>query len=725
MATDILTPTIGESVYQEIRRKILDGRIAPGTRVSIRSLAQSLGVSTMPTREALKRLHFEGLVEFDRRAVTVTRLNAREIRQLFAIRLNLESQATEWALPRLDHESTVSMRKILDQMASSDITAHEWRELNREFHQTFYDCADSRYLGELIRNTWDRVQPYMAIYATVPHTLDEARRQHEQMFDLMCDGRLDELLDATRHHLEHTADAIVGALDGGLGSDKEQHVNYAELTIDELHRMIRIGETTSAAVTGWYLNRIDDIDSIDNPEGLQINSVVTVNDGALRDAAYIDEIYAKTGELVGPLHGVPILVKDQGETAGIPTAFGSEVFADYVPDADAVVVRRLREAGAVILGKTSMCDFAAGWFSFSSRSEHTKNPYDPSRETGGSSAGTAAAVTANLCLVGIGEDTGGSIRLPSSFTNLFGLRVTTGLIPRTGFSPLLHFQDTPGPMARTVTDLARVLDTIVGFDASDAYSGVATTNPDVGDYRAALDDVASSALASYRVGVLTDAFGHGIDQDQTNTVVRAAIDELATCGTAVVGDLVLGDLQNWIRETSLYSLRSKQDIDAFLGDRPTAPAASVKEIVAAGAFHPLTDLMRDIGDAPDDVDDNPDYLRGRLRQEEWRRVLVSMMAEADVDFLVYPTVQVPAPTRDDLAAKRWTALDFPTNTVIASQTSLPAMSIPVGFTDDGLPVGMEVVGRQFSERALLRFARAWELAANPRRPAVATVLDEG
>lgn len=151
------------------------------------------------------------------------------------------------------------------------------------------------------------------------------------------------------------------------------------------------------------------------------------------------------------------------------------------------MVDRLRKAGAVILGKTAMCDFAAGWFSFSSRTDHTKNPYDLDRETGGSSAGTAAAVTANLCLVGIGEDTGGSIRLPSSFTNLFGLRVTTGLVSRTGFSPLVHFQDTPGPMARNVSDLAAVLDVIVGYDPTDSYTALATSGPEVGDYGEALD----------------------------------------------------------------------------------------------------------------------------------------------------------------------------------------------------------------------------------------------
>lgn len=715
MAVASVETTVAETVYQEIRRRILEGRIAPGTRVSIRSLAQSLEVSTMPTREALKRLHFEGLVEFDRRAVTVTSLNAEEIRQLFAIRLNLELLATEWAMARLDDEGRVTLRKILDQLGDPAIAADDWRELNREFHQTFYDHAQSRYLNELIHNIWDRIQPYMAIYASLVHNFDIARSQHEHIYQLMIDGRLDELLDATTEHLQHTADSIVAALGASLSEDKDNDVNHEELTVDAFHRMIERGDITSSELTGWYLDRIEDLDSIDNPSGLQLNSVVTVNNAAMQEAARLDELFAKTGHLVGPLHGVPVLIKDQGETRGIATSFGSEVFADYVPERDAVIVARLRDAGAVVLGKTAMCDFAAGWFSFSSRTDHTKNPYDLDRETGGSSAGTAAAVTANLCLVGIGEDTGGSIRLPSSFTNLFGLRVTTGLIPRTGFSPLLHFQDTPGPMARTVGDLAAVLDVVVGHDSSDSYTGVAASNADVGNYVAALSDVTADTLQSFRFGVLKDAFGEGEDQELANDVVRSAIERLAAAGAAVVEGLELGDLSTWIEQTSLYTVRSKKDLNDFFAQRPTAPARSVEEIVTAGRFHPLTDLLNEIAVAPDDPDDEPAYLRGRLRQEEWRRTLVSIMAVADVDFLVYPTVQVPAPTRADLAAKRWTALDFPTNTVIASQTSLPAINVPAGFTESGLPVGMEVLGRPMTERALLRFARGWELAASPRR----------
>ncbi|GAC70404.1 amidase family protein [Gordonia soli] len=718
MAIDLAPQTVAEDVYQQIRRNILDGRIAPGTRVSIRSLAQSVGVSTMPTREALKRLHFEGLVEFDRRAVTVTDLTPGDLRELFAIRLTLESLATQWALTEITSTDLTELRRILDLMDDPHMDPPQWRELNREFHQTFYACGNSRYLMELISNVWDRIQPYMAIYSSVVDNFPEAHRQHEHMYRLMADRDLDGLLAATRHHLEHTADSVIRTLDTAHDTHRKTSMNFEELDVASFHTMIGKGEVTSATLTAWYLDRIADIDSVANPDGLQLNSVVTLNPAALEDARRIDEQYARTGALVGPLHGVPILIKDQGETKGIPTSFGSRAFADYVPESDATVVERLRSAGAVILGKTTMCDFAAGWFSFSSRSDHTKNPYDLDRETGGSSAGTAAAVSANLCLVGIGEDTGGSIRLPSSFTNLFGLRVTTGLVPRTGFSPLLHFQDTPGPMARNVSDLAAVLDVVVGYDPTDDYTTVATS-AGVGDYLDAIADVDADTVADYRVGVLTDAFGAGLDQELTNGVVRAAIERLRDSGTAVVDDLVLGGLPEWVQGTSLYTISSKKDIDEFLAARPTAPVTSVEALVAAGDFHPLTDLVVDIADGPSIPEDDPEYLPRRLRQDEWRRTLMTIMADAGVDFLVYPTVQVPAPTRADLAAKRWTALDFPTNTVIASQTTMPAISIPVGFTDVGLPVGLEVLGRPLAEKDLLRFARAWELTASPRRQAAA------
>jgi len=227
-----VAPTLAESVYQQIRRNILEGRITPGTRVSIRSLAESVGVSTMPTREALKRLGFEGLVDFDRRAVTITMLSPSAIRELFTIRLRLESLATEWALPALDAETIAVLRSVLDRMTVPGIGAIAWRELNREFHQTFYGCGNSRYLLELIHNIWDRIQPYMAIYATAMHDFTEAERQHERMYQLMVARDLDGLLDATNQHLEYTAEAIIGALGDGVDPSREKNVNYEELSIN-------------------------------------------------------------------------------------------------------------------------------------------------------------------------------------------------------------------------------------------------------------------------------------------------------------------------------------------------------------------------------------------------------------------------------------------------------------------------------------------------------------
>ncbi len=199
------------------------------------------------------------------------------------------------------------------------------------------------------------------------------------------------------------------------------------------------GELTATQLVDWYLERIQTHNNL----GPKIQAVVTVNPEARDEAVAADEFFASTGEFLGPLHGVPVLVKDQAETAGLRTTFGSALFESYVPESDATLITNLKEAGAIILAKTTMCDFAMGWFSSSSLTGHTKNPYDLTRDSGGSSAGTAAGVAANFGLVGIGEDTGGSIRIPASFNNLFGLRVTTGLISRSGFSPLRPFPGHP------------------------------------------------------------------------------------------------------------------------------------------------------------------------------------------------------------------------------------------------------------------------------------------
>jgi Asp-tRNA(Asn)/Glu-tRNA(Gln) amidotransferase A subunit family amidase len=488
--------------------------------------------------------------------------------------------------------------------------------------------------------------------------------------------------------------------------------NFEELTIEEFHAGLRRGELTAAELVDWYLSRIQAHDRA----GAEIQAVVTVNPLACEEAAARDEFLAAHGELFGPLHGVPVLVKDQAETAGLRTTFGSVLFEGYVPERDATIISKLKDAGAVILAKTSMCDFAAGWFSFSSVTDHTKNPYALERESGGSSAGTAAGVAANFGLVGIGEDTGGSIRIPASFNNLFGLRVTTGLISRAGFSPLVHFQDTPGPIGRTVSDVAKLLDSIVGYDPTDPFTVTASAAPSTGGYARALD--VEVPLASWRIGVLETGFGSDAnpDAEPVNRVVRTAISRLQALGVATTPSIDISELSEWIAGTSVYTIQSQADLGDFLAKRPGAPVSSFQEIYDSRRFHPLNDLFHDIAAGPDAVDDHDvEYLRRRLNQEHFRRLILNIFAAHEIDFLIYPTVQVIAPTREELAAEKYQALTFPTNTVIGSQAGLPALTIPVGFTTDGLPVGLELLGTPLAETSMLQFARAWEKSTQPRR----------
>jgi amidase len=276
-----------------------------------------------------------------------------------------------------------------------------------------------------------------------------------------------------------------------------------ETTIAAIHAAYRAGEVTCADLVDCYLARIEAYDK----QGPAINSIVTVNARAAEEARALDVAFARSRNFKGPLHGIPVVVKDQVETAGIMTTFGSVIADDYVPEKDATVIANLRAAGAIILAKTTLPDFATSWFAYSSKSGTTKNPYDLARDPGGSSSGTGAAVAANFATVGIGEDTGGSIRVPSSFNSLVGLKVTPGLISRTGMSPLVLFQDSAGPMCRTVSDVAALLEVLVGFDAEDPYTAAAVIAGKV-KYTAYLDE---AALKGATIGVVRQAFGAAND----------------------------------------------------------------------------------------------------------------------------------------------------------------------------------------------------------------------
>lgn len=482
-----------------------------------------------------------------------------------------------------------------------------------------------------------------------------------------------------------------------------------EATIEGVQEAYRSGEATCRGVVEAYLERIEAYDN----GGPELNAIAAVNPKALEEADALDHSFRESGEFAGSLHGVPVLVKDQAETKGITTTYGSVAFEGHVPQEDASAVRRLKEAGAIILAKTSLPDFATSWFAYSSANGETKNPYALDRDPGGSSSGTGAGVAANLGLVGIGEDTGGSIRLPAAFDNLVGVRVTTGLISRSGMSPLVVFQDTAGPMTRSVKDSARLLDVLVGYDPKDPFTSASLMAKEAGSYASGLSD---DALSGARIGVLRQAFGSDDDPDsgEVNRVVGEALQSITAAGAELVDPVEVADLERLIGDTSLYLSQSRYDIDKFLSTRPGGH--TVQSLHDSGSYHPRLDLFEAIArEAPEDPEEDPDYYRGLAAREEFRRAILDAMASQELDTILFPTTQLLAPTREELDNVKWTVLTFPTNTLIAAQADLPSVSMPAGFSGAGVPVGIEIVGRPYGEGDLLTLAHSIEKATGFRR----------
>ncbi|MEX2482674.1 MAG: amidase [Gammaproteobacteria bacterium] len=480
-------------------------------------------------------------------------------------------------------------------------------------------------------------------------------------------------------------------------------------TIAQIHCAIRAGSISAQDLVQMSMAQIDAHDQ----SGAGLNAVVTVNRHAPAEARMLDEHLAASGELVGSLHGVPVVIKDCLETVEMPTSFGSEIFADYMASEDATVVAKLKGAGAIIVAKTTLPDWATSWFAYSSRSGQTRNPYVLDRDPGGSSSGTGAAVAAAYAPIGLGTDCGGSVRLPASFCNLVGVRSTPGIISRKGCNPLVGMQDTIGPMARNVADAVRLFSVIAGYDASDPLTCAHSVARAPASY---LPSLVQDALAGTRIGVVRNAFGTDSlpAAAAVNHVMRGALAELRAGGAELV-DIEIPNLAQWLVETSLYLLKSKYDINAFLAERPHAPAKSVQEIVASGRYHEKLDLLEGIAAGPDAPFENLDYYRAYAAREDFMRLVVNIMARGGLSTLVYPTAQVPPPRRSETDSGEWTTLTFPTNTLIGSQTWMPAMTVPAGFTDDGLPVGMEILARPYDESTMFRIAYGFEQVRGHRR----------
>ncbi len=446
------------------------------------------------------------------------------------------------------------------------------------------------------------------------------------------------------------------------------------LSASELSQLIESRQVSPVEAVEAYLERIQLMDG-------KLNSYITVCRDEALEAAREAELAVARGEYRGPMHGIPVAVKDQMRTSGIRTTGGSPIFSEFVPDEDATVVTRLKESGAVILGKLNMTEFATTGFSHQFGS--ARNPWDLERYTGGSSSGSGAATAAFLCATSLGEDTGGSIRFPAPWCGLVGLRPSWGRVSRYGLMRGVWSMDAVGPISRTVADCAMTLQAIAGYDPKDPY----TWDRPVPDYQKALD----ANVRDVRVGVVKELLYADVVEPETRDAVVAATEVLSELGASV-------------EEVSLPLTAHAGAISGGL--RVEAPAT----------YRELVRYRRgEIGH-----DNRIGYLVGSLlpaqtfyKAQKLRSLLRQQVLEAleRVDVLVLPTAGVPAqPVEPDPiidgkeAANRLPWLLTPA----FSLASMPALSICCGFTSEDLPIGLQIGGRPFQEEMVLNVAHAYE-----------------
>lgn len=474
-----------------------------------------------------------------------------------------------------------------------------------------------------------------------------------------------------------------------------------EQSIDELQAALTSGKVTSVQLVDGYTTRITRYDV----GGPRVNAIIALNPNARAAAAALDRERA-AGHVRGPLHGIPIVIKDNYDTADMPTTGGSIALATSQPARDAFQVAKLKGAGAIILAKANLQELAAGIVTVSSLSGQTKNPYDLTRNPGGSSGGTGAAVAASFAAAGMGTDTCGSIRIPSSHNNLTGLRPTRGLSSRGGVIPLSHTQDVAGPIARSVRDVARLLDATVGADPEDAVTQLGAGHIP----RSYVDGLAAATLKGTRVGVLKELFGDTPDDAEVTNIVNAATSRMRAAGAEVV-DIAVPGLAELMRSSSVIDAEFKFDLADYLVAHSGSPVKSLGDIMSLGLYHVDLDVNFRRRNAM--VSRDTDTYRASLaKQRELADAMLAAMDAAKVSFVVYPPIRRKAALIGEPQPGG-------NNCQLSASTGFPALVVPAGFTPDGLPVGIEMLGRPWSEHELLSAGLALE-QSSPQRKAPAS-----
>lgn len=486
-----------------------------------------------------------------------------------------------------------------------------------------------------------------------------------------------------------------------------------EATVAELQTGMASGRHTAQSLVRKYLDRIDDIDK----HGPAVNSVIELNPDALSIAAELDK-ERRAKRTRGPLHGIPVLIKDNIDTHDrMTTTAGSLALGGSIPLQDSTVARKLRDAGAVILGKTNLSEWAnfrsshssSGW---SGRGGQTKNPYVLDRNPCGSSSGTGASISANLAAIGVGTETDGSVVCPSSANSLVGIKPTVGLISRAGIIPISHSQDTAGPMCRTVTDAAILLGVLTGTDSRDSATRAAA-GKSFADYTKFLD---ANGLKGARIGVHRKAFGFN---DSVDKLITDCIDIMKRRGATIIDPADIptnGKFDDSELEVLLYEF--KADLNSYLASLgPNAPVKSLKEIIAFNEQYREREMPYFGQDLLIKA-----QAKGPLTEKAYRDALAkdqrmsrkegidSVMDKNKLDALIAPTGGPAWPT-DWINGDHFTG-GYSTASAVAGY---PHITVPAGYVF-GLPVGISFFGRAWSEPTLIKLAYAFEQATKARQP---------
>lgn len=485
--------------------------------------------------------------------------------------------------------------------------------------------------------------------------------------------------------------------------------DIVEASISDLQKSLSKGDITSVQLVQQYLARIEAYDQ----KNASINAIIRLNPEALRRATELDR-ERQQGRVRGPLHGIPIILKDNFNTQGLATTGGSVALAGFIPTQDAFQVAKLKQAGAIILAKANMDELARDVNGNSSLGGQTKNPYDLTRNPGGSSAGTAAAVAANFAAAGLGTDTCGSIRIPASFNNLVGFRPSKGISSIDGILPLSHVDDVAGPMVRSVKDAAIIMDAVVGHDLNDPATA-AVKNRDFHGFVAGLK---TTKVANLRLGRLANFFD-GNSYSPVDLVVDRALEQLKAQGVTVI-DIDTALFDSLLKELTKppYATDYQKHMADYFKANPEAGFQSISPFKDQGLYHEFIDQWIPFGQFIESTLSESK----RQDQAQWRALLRQaidqVLASNDLDALLYPSSKhLPAKLGE---------LQLGNNCALSSNSGTPALVLPVGFTDAGLPIGVELLGQAFSDENLLATGYAIEQVLRARRPPTAIpVLNNG